>query len=252
MVTLIREILITSLFSKFLGFFVWFAFPLLKSLENMWKYRIPTVLRVGFRRFHTFSKQIYPRGKDLLVFCRLQCFWSFWVWVFQFPGSPDLAPIKIQSIQYNPDNRANRYSAVKVLNSIKMGQRWRHKISGRQQPLGSHVKLNSLLQKTKMPGAPKLQSLSKVSIGQNNQLFMGNILATLDFFYFYWYFRLHVNRKKWMPHVFNMTLPFITFFQKCSRNIRLKIVGSLDFLYVLSRCRKCWPFSYSINTFTHI
>ena len=95
-----------------------------------------------------------------------------------------------------------------------------------------------------MPGAPKLQSLLEISIGQNNQLFMGNILATSDFFYSKWYFRLHVNRKKWMPQKFNMTLPFITFFQKCSRNIRLKIVGSLDFLYVLSRCRKCWPFSY--------
>ena len=77
-----------------------------------------------------------------------------------------------------------RYSAVKVLNSIKMGQRWRHNISGRQQPLGSHVKFNSLLQKTKMPGAPKLQSLLKISIGQNNQLFMGNIFPTLEFFVF--------------------------------------------------------------------
>ena len=77
-----------------------------------------------------------------------------------------------------------RKSAVEVLNSIKMGQRWRHNISGWQQPLGSHVKFNSLLQKTKMPGAPKLQSLLEISIGQNNQLFMGNILATSDFFYF--------------------------------------------------------------------
>jgi hypothetical protein len=34
-----------------------------------------------------------------------------------------------------------------------------------------------------MPGAPKLQSLLEISIGQNNQLFMGNILATSDFFY---------------------------------------------------------------------
>ena len=71
---------------------------------------------------------------------------------------------------------------MEVLNSIKMGQRWGHYISGRQQPLGSHVKFNSLLQKAKMPGAPKLQSLLKIAIGQNNQLFMGNILATSDFF----------------------------------------------------------------------
>ena len=78
----------------------------------------------------------------------------------------------------------NRHSAVEVLNSIKMGQRWHHNISGRQQPLGSQVKFNSLLQKTKMPGAPTLQSLLKISIGQNNQLFMGNILPTLDFFVF--------------------------------------------------------------------
>ena len=75
-----------------------------------------------------------------------------------------------------------RYSAVEVLNSMKMGQRWRQYISGRQQPLGSHVKFKSLQQKTKMPGAPKLQSLSKISIGQKKQLFMVNIFATLDFF----------------------------------------------------------------------
>ena len=75
-------------------------------------------------------------------------------------------------------------SAVEVLNFINMGQRWRQYISGRQQPLGSHVKFNSLLQKTKMPGAPKPQSISKISIGQNNQLFMGNILPTMDFFVF--------------------------------------------------------------------
>ena len=62
-----------------------------------------------------------------------------------------------------------RDSAVKALNSINKG---------------SHVKLNSLQQKTKMPGAPKLQSLLKIAIGQNNQLFMGNILATSDFFIF--------------------------------------------------------------------
>ena len=73
---------------------------------------------------------------------------------------------------------------MEVLNSIKMGQRWRHNISGRQQPLRSHVKFNSLLQNTKMPGAPKLQSLLKISKGQNNQLFMGNILPTLEFFVF--------------------------------------------------------------------
>ena len=73
---------------------------------------------------------------------------------------------------------------MEVLNSIKMGQRWRHNISGRQQPLRSHVKFNSLLQNTKMPGAPKLQSLLKILKGQNNQLFMGNILPTLDFFVF--------------------------------------------------------------------
>ena len=65
-------------------------------------------------------------------------------------------------IRYSRVGGNNRYSAVKVLNSIKMGQRWRHNISGRQQPLGSHVKFNSLLQKTKMPGAPKLQSLLKI------------------------------------------------------------------------------------------
>ena len=35
-----------------------------------------------------------------------------------------------------------------------------------------------------MPGAPKLQSLLKMSIGQKNQLFMGSIFATLDFFIF--------------------------------------------------------------------
>ena len=35
-----------------------------------------------------------------------------------------------------------------------------------------------------MPGAPKLQSPSKISIGHKNQLFMGNIFATLDFFIF--------------------------------------------------------------------
>ena len=75
-----------------------------------------------------------------------------------------------------------RYSAVEVLNSIKMGQRWRQYISGRQQPLGSHVKFKSLQQKTKMPGAPKLQRLLKMSIGQKNQHFMGNIFATLEFF----------------------------------------------------------------------
>ena len=73
---------------------------------------------------------------------------------------------------------------MEVLDSIKMGQRWRHNINGRQKPLGSHVKFKSLLQKTKMPGAPKLQSLSKISIGQKNQLFMVNIFATVDFFVF--------------------------------------------------------------------
>ena len=77
-----------------------------------------------------------------------------------------------------------RYSAVEVLNSMKMGQRWRQYISGRQQSLGSHVKFKSLQQKTKRPGAPKLQSLLKMSIGQKNQLFMGSIFATLDFFIF--------------------------------------------------------------------
>ena len=34
-----------------------------------------------------------------------------------------------------------------------------------------------------MPGAaPELQSFSKISIGQKNQLFMVNIFATLEFF----------------------------------------------------------------------
>ena len=78
----------------------------------------------------------------------------------------------------------NRNSAVEVSNSIEMDQRWRHNISGRKHPLRSHVKFKSLLQKTKMPGAPKLQSLLKISMGQNNQLFMGNILPTFDFFCF--------------------------------------------------------------------
>ena len=73
---------------------------------------------------------------------------------------------------------------MEVLDSIKMGQRWRHNISGRKQPLRSHVKFDSLLQKTKEPGAPKLQSLLELSRGQNNQLFMGNILPTLNFFVF--------------------------------------------------------------------
>ena len=36
-----------------------------------------------------------------------------------------------------------------------------------------------------MPGAPKLQSLLNILIGPNNQLFMGNILATSDFFLFF-------------------------------------------------------------------
>ena len=36
--------------------------------------------------------------------------------------------------------------------------------------------------KTKMPGAPELQSLLEIAIGQNNQLYMGIILATSDFF----------------------------------------------------------------------
>ena len=49
---------------------------------------------------------------------------------------------------------------------------------------GSHVKFNSLYQKTKMPGAPKLQSLLNILIGPNNHFFMGNILATSDFFIF--------------------------------------------------------------------
>ena len=35
-----------------------------------------------------------------------------------------------------------------------------------------------------MPGAPKLQSLLNIFIGPNNHLFMGNILATSDFFIF--------------------------------------------------------------------
>ena len=79
---------------------------------------------------------------------------------------------------------SNRNNAVEVLNSIKMGQRWRHNISGRKKPLRSHVKFYSLLQKNKMPGAPKQQSLLKLYICQKNQLFMGNILPTLDFFVF--------------------------------------------------------------------
>ena len=35
-----------------------------------------------------------------------------------------------------------------------------------------------------MPGAPKLQSLLNILIGPNNQLFIGKILATSDFFIF--------------------------------------------------------------------
>ena len=42
-----------------------------------------------------------------------------------------------------------RNSAVEVLDSIKMGQRWRHNISGRQKPLGSHVKLKKFTTKNK-------------------------------------------------------------------------------------------------------
>ena len=38
-----------------------------------------------------------------------------------------------------------------------------------------------------MPGAPKLQSLLEISIGQNNQLFVGNIFATLEFFVVNWF-----------------------------------------------------------------
>ena len=34
-----------------------------------------------------------------------------------------------------------------------------------------------------MPGASKLPSLLKISIGQKNQLFIGNIFATLDFLF---------------------------------------------------------------------
>ena len=96
---------------------------------------------------------------------------------------PQMASIKNATIRHGMfENGVYRNSAVEVLNSIKMGHRWRHNISGRKQPLRSHVKFNSLPQKTKMPGAPKLQSLLKIYIGQKYQLFMGNILPTLDFF----------------------------------------------------------------------
>ena len=111
---------------------------------------------------------------------------------------------------------------MEVLNSIKIGQRWRHNISGRQQPLGSHVKFNSLLQKTKMPGAPTLQSLLKISIGQNNQLFMGNILPTLDFFCFQLILRFHVNRKKSLGQQFNKTVVFYNFFRNALEILGLK------------------------------
>ena len=52
-----------------------------------------------------------------------------------------------------------------------------------KQPLRSHVKLKLFTTKTKMPGASKLPSLLKISIGQKNQLFIGNIFATLDFLF---------------------------------------------------------------------
>ena len=140
-----------------------------------------------------------------------------------------------------------RNSAVEVLNSIKMGQRWRHNISGRKKPLRSHVKFYSLLQKNKMPGAPKQQSLLKSYICQKNQLFMGNILPTLDFFCFYLFFRFHIHSKKSLCQKFNMTPAFITFTQKCSTNMINKKIISRDTLLFLSRCRISWRFSYFLD-----
>ena len=60
------------------------------------------------------------------------------------------------------------------------------------------VKFKSLLQKTKMPGAPKLQGLLMIWIGQKYELFMGNILPTLDFFVFNWFLDfLYIEKSHW-------------------------------------------------------
>ena len=84
--------------------------------------------------------------------------------------------------------------------------------------------------KNKMPGAPKQQSLLKLYICQKNQLFMGNILPTLDFFCFYLFFRFHIHSKKSLCQKFNMTPAFITFTQKCSTNMTKKKIISRDTL----------------------
>ena len=83
---------------------------------------------------------------------------------------------------------------------------------------------NSLLQKTKMPGAPTLQSLLKISIGQNNQLFMGirEHFAYLGFFCFQLILRFHVNRKKSLGQQFNKTLVFYNFFRNALEILGLK------------------------------
>ena len=98
-----------------------------------------------------------------------------------------------------------------------------------------------------MPGAPKLQSLLKLYICQKYQLFMGNILPTLDFFCFYLFFRFHIHSKKSLGQKFNMTPAFITFTQKCSTNMIKKKIISRDTLLFLSRCRISWRFSYRYN-----
>ena len=76
-----------------------------------------------------------------------------------------------------------------------------------------------------MPGAPKLQSLLNILIGPNNQLFMGNILATSDFFIFNDILDFMLIEKKCCSKSLIWLYPFLTFFQKCSRNIRLKLWG---------------------------
>ena len=76
-----------------------------------------------------------------------------------------------------------------------------------------------------MPGAPKLQSLLNILIGPNNQLFMGNILATSDFFIFNDILDFMLIEKSDCAKSLIWLYPFLTFFQKCSRNIRLKLWG---------------------------
>ena len=74
--------------------------------------------------------------------------------------------------------------------------------------------------------------------------FYGEHSCHLGFFCFQLIFKFHINNKKSLCQKFNMTPAFITFKQKCSRNMMKENIDIQRQYFVYSRCRTSWPSSY--------